>query len=352
MSTLTSRLRHLRVPDREAVSSTGAARISTVWHLPKVIQEFGVDLGEVLEAAGVRRDIFDDRENLIPYPAFGRLLSECESRTNCEHIVLLFTEHTRLADLGLAGQVALSAECAGQGLQRLVDYFNLHSSATTISVIMSGQFTRLVYMIAAHGMTSTRQLQLGAMVIGYNILRDLFGRTWRPTAITVASRPPANLRPVQKYFGCPLRFDSEESAVVFETRWLDQRLPLIDPLVRQQVEAEARARRSAILSDLPATLRRILRKQLIIGDCSMDQVAAMLGIHRRTLDRHLQEHGVQYSELLESVQDDVARQLLRDTTLQVQHVAEALHFSSAANFATAFRRWTGMTPSEYRRRVR
>jgi AraC-like DNA-binding protein len=103
---------------------------------------------------------------------------------------------------------------------------------------------------------------------------------------------------------------------------------------------------------LPATLRRILRKQLIIGDCSMDQVAAMLGIHRRTLDRHLQEHGVQYSELLESVQDDVARQLLRDTTLQVQHVAEALHFSSAANFATAFRRWTGMTPSEYRRRVR
>jgi len=99
-------------------------------------------------------------------------------------------------------------------------------------------------------------------------------------------------------------------------------------------------------------VRRILRKQLIIGDCSMDQVAAMLGIHRRTLDRYLQEHGVQYGDLVESVTTDVARQLLRDTELQVQHVAEALHFSSAANFATAFRRWTGMTPSEYRRRVR
>jgi len=118
------------------------------------------------------------------------------------------------------------------------------------------------------------------------------------------------------------------------------------------VEGEAQARRAEILSDLPATLRRILRKQLIIGDCSMEQIAAMLRIHRRTLDRRLQEQGVQYGELLESVKHDIARQLLRDTDLQVQQVAEALHFSSAANFATAFRRWSAMTPSEYRRRFR
>jgi len=320
--------------------------------MPKVMRELGVDLGELLEAAEVRKDIFDDRENLIPYPAFGRLLFECEKRSNCEHIVLLISQHTRLADFGLAGQIALCAENAGNGLQRFLDHFNLHSSATTVSLIISGHFSRLVYAIAEHGMTNTGQLQLGAMVMAYNVLQDLFGSPWLPTVITVASRPPANPRPAQKFFHAPLRFDSDESAVVFETRWLDQRLPAVDPLVRQQVEAVARAGRAAILSDLPATIRRILRKQLIIGDCSMDQVAAMLGIHRRTLDRHLHEHGVQFGELLESVKGDVARQLLRDTDLQVQQVAEALHFSSAANFATAFRRWAGMPPSEYRRRTR
>jgi AraC-like DNA-binding protein len=35
--------------------------------------------------------------------------------------------------------------------------------------------------------------------------------------------------------------------------------------------------------------------------------------------------------------------------MPVQDVAEALRFSNAANFATAFRRWTGVTPSEFRR---
>jgi AraC-like DNA-binding protein len=82
----------------------------------------------------------------------------------------------------------------------------------------------------------------------------------------------------------------------------------------------------------------------------MDSVARLLGMHRRTLDRRLQRHGVHYSELLEGVQADLARQLLTDTKMSVQQVAEAMRFSNAANFATAFRRWTGATPSEYRRR--
>lgn len=330
----------------------GSARISVVWQLPKVMREFGVELGALLETAKVRKDIFDDRDNLIPYPALGRLLAECERRSNCDHIALLITQHTRLADLGLAGQIALCAETAGEGLQRLVDNFNLNSSATTASLVHSGTYARFVYAISAHGMVYTRPFQLGAMAIAYNTLQDLLGRTWRPTVITVASRAPANPRPAQTHFGAPLRFDSDESAVVFEKAWLDRQLPPVDPLVRQRIEAAARAQRTAILADLPATVRRILRKQLIIGDCTMDHVAAMLGIHRRTLDRHLQVHDVQFGELLESVKHDVARQLLRDTDLQVQQIAEALHFSTAANFATAFRRWAAMTPSEYRRRSR
>ena len=168
------------------------------------MSEFGVDLGELLEAAEVRKDIFDDRENLIPYPALGRLLLECERRSNCEHIMLLISQHTRLTDFGLAGQIALCAENAGEGLQRFVDHFNLHSSATTVSLITSGNFARFVYAIAEHRMTSTRQLQLGAMVVGYNILQDLFGSAWQPTVITIASRPPANPRPVQKFFQRPV----------------------------------------------------------------------------------------------------------------------------------------------------
>ncbi len=113
MRNLANRRRHLPVSASEAVESTGAVRITLLWQLPKVMCAFGVDLGELLDAAGVRKDAFEDRENEIPYASYGRLLAECELRSNCEHIALLIAQHTRLADLGLAGQVAQCAENAG-----------------------------------------------------------------------------------------------------------------------------------------------------------------------------------------------------------------------------------------------
>jgi AraC-like DNA-binding protein len=110
--------------------------------------------------------------------------------------------------------------------------------------------------------------------------------------------------------------------------------------------------RATRLVALPELLRATLRKQILIGDCSMERVAAQLGVHRRTLDRRLQRQGVSYGDLLKAVKHDIAQRMLRDTELGMQQIAETLHFSSAANFATAFRGWSGMTPTEYRLQAR
>jgi AraC-like DNA-binding protein len=119
--------------------------------------------------------------------------------------------------------------------------------------------------------------------------------------------------------------------------------------VQASIAAAVGLQRAETMADLPGTLRRILRKRLVLGAFSMDEVATQLSMHRRTLDRRLQRHGTTYGELLESVREDVARQLLRETQMPIQRVAESVRFSSAANFATAFRRRAGMTPTAYRR---
>jgi AraC-like DNA-binding protein len=208
-----------------------------------------------------------------------------------------------------------------------------------------------VYAIAEPDMTDTGQLQLGAMTVAFNILQDLCGHGWLPAVVTVASRAPCNLRPCQRFFRAPLRFDSDESAVIFESHWLDRPLPLVDPLIRRQIEAEVRSKQSEMLADFPSAVRRALRKQLLIGSCSIDIVATQFGMHRRTLDRRLQRHGMQYGDLHDAVRHEAACQLLRDTDLQVQQIAESLRYSSAANFSTAFRRWNGLTPTDFRRTV-
>lgn len=336
----------------EPVRPGGSVRINVARRIPEILRDFGLDLKEVLASLGLRPDLFEDPENLIEYTDFQRLLVTCERLTNCDYFGLLVGQGIGLADLGLAGRSALCAATAGEGLQNFARHFNLHSSATTASLVTSGGYARLVYAISIIGIEDTRQFQFGAVAVAYNILQELCGKNWLPTVVTIATRPPASLRPLHQFFRAPIRLNSNESAVVFEQHWLDRPLAPVDPALRRQVLAEVDARQTAIEADFPATVRRVLRKQIISGYVSMDDTAAIFDMHRRTLDRQLHRHGVRYGELLESVQGEVARQLLRDTQMQVQQIAESLHFSSAANFATAFRRWTGVTPSEFRRSAR
>ena len=341
-----------RPPAWHGLPPDGTTRIGVVRHLPEVLREFGVEVRDALDAAGVPRDIFSDPDNTIDFALFQQLLATCEQLTGCDHIPFLAGQRTRLADFGLAGRAARCGATAGEGLHRFVNYFNLHISATTISLVSYGGFTRLVYVITVRNIVDAQHLQQGALAVAFNVLQDLFGRHWLPSVVTFATRAPTNLRPFHQFFRAPLRFDSDESAIIFEQHWLDRPQPPVDPTFRAQVDAEVRERQAAMLGDFPATVRRAVRKQLIIGTGRMDDVAAAFGMHRRTLDRHLRKHGLHYGELMASVEEEIARQLLRETDLQVQQVAESLHYSSAANFATAFRRWTGMTPSEYRRQAR
>ncbi len=70
----------------------------------------------------------------------------------------------------------------------------------------------------------------------------------------------------------------------------------------------------------------------------------------RSLRRRLAEEGVSLSELKDELRLQLAIELLRDTRLTMEDIAESLAFSDAASFRRAFRRWTGEAPQDYRDR--
>jgi AraC-like DNA-binding protein len=329
-------------------SAPGTARISAIWGLPALLGELGVDLDDTLHAVGLGAEIFSDRENRIEYPVFGRLLLECERRTGRDDFGMLMGQRTRLADFGLPGQFALCGATAAAGLENFVRFFNLHNMAAIVTTIASGEYARFVFAVCEPGMPDTRHFQLGSMAISFNILQDLCGPDWRPVEVNFACRSPSSVRPLQAFFQAPLRFNHEESSLVFERSWLDRSLPPIDPAELLKIERAVVLAHEEVIANFTAVVRRLLRKQLLLGRHSMDDIAATMSIHRRTLHRYLAEHGTRYADLLKSVKYEVARQLLVDTDMLVQDVAESLGFSSAANFATAFKNWSGTTPTEFR----
>ena len=82
---------------------------------------------------------------------------------------------------------------------------------------------------------------------------------------------------------------------------------------------------------------------------SLDQVAEMLSMSRRTLLRKLESERISYQQLLDEARNELACWYLRQSRLPLGHIAEKIGFSDQTNFSRSFKRWKGTTPKEYRR---
>ncbi len=82
---------------------------------------------------------------------------------------------------------------------------------------------------------------------------------------------------------------------------------------------------------------------------SADAMAKKLNCSKRSLGRHLQDEGVQYSELVDKVKFDRATYMLRHSNDSVKTIGYQLSYSEPAAFIRAFARWSGLTPTEFRR---
>ncbi|XHF43416.1 helix-turn-helix transcriptional regulator [Metapseudomonas boanensis] len=69
---------------------------------------------------------------------------------------------------------------------------------------------------------------------------------------------------------------------------------------------------------------------------------------KRTLQRRLQELDLEFAELVEEIRQALAIELVRQSPRSLTEIAQQLGYNEASSFTRAFRRWTGLSPREFR----
>jgi len=331
-----------------AAVTDGALRVGPVMAVPSLLRELGQDPAEVFQEAGVDLRLMDDPENFLGFRALGRLLALCALRSGCDQFGLLAGERRGLEALGLVGMLIQHSPTVGSALDNLILHLHLHDRGAVPFLRIEGDRAILGYAVYQPGIEGTRHIHDGAIAIELNILRALCGPGWIPTEVVFSHARPTDLEPYRRIFRAPLRFDSECAALVFPAACLEQPLPGADPQLRALLQARVAQLESMGAGDLVDQVRRVLRNLMLGGQGSLDEVARVFAIHRRTLNRRMRARGLTFKELVEEVRYDIARQLLGETDLSVVEVAEVLDYSDAAAFTRAFRRWSGTTPAAWR----
>lgn len=330
----------------------GYDRVASTMAVLPLLAQFEVGLDSLLAESGLPIGLFDHPDNLIPFREGTRLLGLCADRTGCPHFGLLIGDATPLEAFGIVGELMKSAADVRAALQLMCRFMTLTDGGGLLTLSETKQFASFSYMVYEPGVERSEVLGDNVLAASCNVLRSLCGRKWRPHEILFSRSPPADIQPYAKILKAPLRFDVEQSAVVFERAWLDAPLATADPARLRTLKAKARALEASETGDLVAQVRRVVRRQLLAGTCSMQSVAAELGMHRRTLDRRLQPFEVAFKTLSDEVRYEVSRQLLADTAMPVIAIAQSLHYADPSAFTHAFRRWSGTTPTQWRESAR
>jgi AraC-like DNA-binding protein len=326
--------------------SEGQQRVGALAEVPLLLRDLGADPAEVAAGVGLDVSVLHDPENSIPFTAAGRLLQAGAMRTGCAHFGLLVGQRCDTRSLGLVGRLMRNARTWGRAVQDLVDNQRRYARGGVSYLVVHGGVAWRGYAIHQQGTEGIDHLCDGAIAIAFNVMRELCGAL--PDEVLLSRTPPADIQPYRSFFRVPVRFDAEQSALVFPAGLLERPVPGADPRQREILEASVAKYWALAFPSARELVVRILRSRVLFGDATLDEVARCMTMHPRTLNRRLQSEGTTFRRLLNEAHFEVARQLLAGTRINVSGIAIALGYAETSAFSHAFHRMAGVSPFEWR----
>lgn len=185
-----------------------------------------------------------------------------------------------------------------------------------------------------------------------SMTRWVTGRALPLREIRCAFPRPAHAEAYRKYFPCPVSFDAPRTQVRFDAAFLGTQLPMASSNAARVYRVQCEKIIHADTTAEDVWVRNVRTQLLMLSDrpLALEECAARLGVSSRTLRRRLEERRMSYTGIVDDVRRGLARSYLESSRLSVEAIAERLGFSDPTSFSRAFRRWTGMSPREFRKR--
>jgi AraC-like DNA-binding protein len=308
----------------------------------------GVDADAVLKTAGVDSAALRDPNARLALTATARLWKVAAERMQDPAFGLRASRYVRQTTFHALGYAVFASASLRDALERLVRYSRLVSDDMVLRLDTTERTARLSFELASEGTPRSPEAMDAVMSLIVRTCRGLTDRSFTLLKVEQHRPQPADVTPYAKFFRCPVEFGAPIDALTCDAVVLDNPLPSANAELAAHNDDLARKYLAQIgKTTLVDRVRSALMERLA-GDLSPAAVGAALGISARSLQRRLKAYGTSYAEIREAMRRDLARAYLRDRTLSITEIAFLLGFEDSSAFARAFRRWTSLSPSEFR----
>lgn len=347
----------IRLAERDKIPGRSAPQAPSVvasWAraIVQALEARGLDGAALAECAGVPPEAIARADARAPVSATGRLWRLAVEQTGDPAFGLFASRFLTFPTFQALGVAVLASASVKDAFHRLVRYSRIISDAAEYRLEDAGDRYRLFVDVAPAARLEHESVD-AIMSLKVRTIRALYSdRTVGPVRVALQRPEPPSTEAYRKFFRAPVTFAAARNVLELSRELVEAPLPSGQAeLARHSDEVMSRALLQIDPQNLAQRVRGIVLDHLVDGEPTQASVARKLGVGLRTLQRRLAEEETSFADIVAQTRRDLAIAYLREQGWSVTEVAFSLGFADVSSFSRAFRRWTGVSPSQYAARA-
>lgn len=319
--------------------------------LLQLLEQQGISREQTLQNTGIHVDQLDGGGRLTTQQD-ALLLANAVRLTNDPGMGYQIGLHSKLTWHGMLGYGLMSCATLRDALELWTHFLDLRTTTFTMRLVEREGLAVLL----VHDMASRAPLRFCAvdrlMSMTTRLCEQLAHRALPGLEVWHPGPEPLHYARYRKQLVVS-RFETNLSQIRFPARDLDIPLANANPSTLSGIFSQCERERAHLhrTDDLVARVMDLLQSHEGRGYPGLDDAARMLCVSSRTLKRRLQNSGLSFRGMVDDARKGAVVSDVLNPALRMSEIATRAGYKDPANLTRAFLRWTGESPSQYRKRL-
>jgi len=324
------------------------ARTAVLTNYLDVARHLKLNAISLLGEVGLSPALLSDPSQRIPATASIILLERSARLSGCQTIGLRMAELRELADFGEVSLLLSHQNTLRDALQVIVHYGQQINESLAICIEEVGNTVIIREELVTDMGTDNRQSIELAIAVMHRFCSALLGNHWQPLKVCFTHEAPADLAVHRRIFACKVEFGCEFNGIVCPAASLDAAIPLANAAMARHAQRYMDSLLGTRDHSVAGEVRKAIYLLLPMGRATLAQIAQSQGMNVRTMQRRLDEEGVNFSELISSVRRDLVVRYLENPGYSLGRIADMLGYSMPNSFTRWFISQFDMPPAAWR----
>lgn len=321
-------------------------------HLQNAVR-LGLDEQQLLQHAALSSSLLQQEGARLAPRQLARLLTRIMIGLDDEFLGKTATP-CRFGVFPLLCEHVIRAPTLREALRESQRFYHLFTRALHFDVDESGNEVRLTIRLEQPELDEDHVLIELLLLVWHRFPCWLVGQVIPLMQVQLAYPAPAHAEEYRLLFPAPREFDQPDNTLVWPKSVLD--LPVHrnpEQLKRYLAQVPLMWFRKQRFTEYQTErVMQLLEQADNPHRSTLEEIAGQLHMTSRTLRRKLTAEGSRFQQLKDGLRRDQAIYWLSQAGISVAAAAQHTGFTETAAFIRAFKKWTGLSPGQYQKRLR